>query len=323
MISSEVERVGAAFAELVDGGGLDLPLPGSGGTGARWRALAQIARRDLSVARLAEGHADAVAILTELGGPTPPPGSRWGVWAAEPPSPVVRAERCGDGWSLSGTKPWCSGAHACTHALLTARIGDERALFAAALTPGRAEPVEDTWPAVGMAGSDSGAVRLNAVPATLVGEPGDYVARPGFWHGAIAVAACWYGGACGVADTLLHKARAGRAEPHALAHLGAVDASLHAAGVVLADAARAVDSDPLDAHGEARGRAMRVRAVIEATCDDVLARVGRATGAGPLGSAAEHARRVADLTVYLRQSHAERDLAELGQLLAADGTPSW
>jgi hypothetical protein len=31
-----------------------------------------------------------------------------------------------------------------------------------------------------------------------------------------------------------------------------------------------------------------------------------------------HARAVADLTVYLRQHHAEADLAELGRLVTAD-----
>ncbi|MBA2389422.1 MAG: acyl-CoA dehydrogenase family protein [Geodermatophilaceae bacterium] len=312
-----------AFGKLLDSLAVDLPLPGSGQTGERWRGLAAIARRDLSVARLAEGHVDAVAILAELGGPPPPPGSRWGVWAAEPPAPVVLAERSGDGWSLTGTKPWCSGAHSCTHALVSARIGEERGLFAVALHPGQAEPVEDTWPAVGMAGSDSGAVTFDGAPAEIVGAPGDYVARPGFWHGAIGVAACWYGGACGVADKLLGNVRGGRAEPHMLAHLGAVDASLHATGSALADAARAVDADPLDTSGDAAALAMRVRAIVEETCDDVLARVGRATGAGPLGSSAEHARRVADLTVYVRQSHAERDLAELGRLVADGRTPSW
>jgi alkylation response protein AidB-like acyl-CoA dehydrogenase len=320
---SEVNRVGASFVELVGSGALNLPLPGSGETDKRWWGLAGIARQDLSLARLAEGHADAVAILAELGGPPPPAGSRWGVWAAEPPTPVVHAEERDGGWVLTGTKPWCSGAHSCTHGLVTARIGADRALFAAEMDPAHTEPVEDTWPAVGMAGSDSGAIRFDAAPAEPVGAPGQYLNRAGFWHGAIGVAACWYGGACGVADTLLKQARAGRAGPHALAHLGAVDAALHAAGVALAEAARAVDADPLDSRGEARIRAMRVRAVVEATCDDVLTRVGRASGAGPLGSDAAHARRVADLTVYLRQSHAERDLAELGTLLVENASTSW
>jgi hypothetical protein len=43
-----------------------------------------------------------------------------------------------------------------------------------------------------------------------------------------------------------------------------------------------------------------------------MGRVGRALGAGPLAHDEAHGRRVADLTVYLRQHHAERDLAQLG-----------
>ena len=51
----------------------------------------------------------------------------------------------------------------------------------------------------------------------------------------------------------------------------------------------------------------------------MLARTGRALGAGPLGHDEAHSRAVADLTVYLRQHHAERDLARLGELVAQQG----
>jgi hypothetical protein len=47
-------------------------------------------------------------------------------------------------------------------------------------------------------------------------------------------------------------------------------------------------------------------------------RTDRALGPGPLCLDEQHARAVADLTVYVRQSHAERDLAALGSLAAAD-----
>jgi hypothetical protein len=53
-----------------------------------------------------------------------------------------------------------------------------------------------------------------------------------------------------------------------------------------------------------------------------VGRVGRALGAGPLAHDEAHGRRVADLTVYLRQHHAERDLARLGALAAERG-PAW
>src|SRR6202020_2542936 len=59
----------------------------------------------------------------------------------------------------------------------------------------------------------------------------------------------------------------------------------------------------------------------EAAATDVLARTGRALGAGPLGHDEAHSRAVADLTVYLRQHHAERDLARLGSRAASGPHP--
>lgn len=44
-----------------------LPLPGAGHTAERHRLLAEVAREDLSLAKLAEAHWDATAILTEAG----------------------------------------------------------------------------------------------------------------------------------------------------------------------------------------------------------------------------------------------------------------
>jgi hypothetical protein len=147
-----------------------------------------------------------------------------------------------------------------------------------------------------------------------VGGVGEYVERPGFWHGGIGVAAVWAGGARGVATTLHAAARRRGGDPLLASALGAVDVALHAAGAALRDAAREVDADPGHLPA-ARLRALRVRAVVAAAVDDVLATVGRALGAGPLAHDGEHARRVADLSVYVRQHHGERDLAALGDLL--------
>jgi len=288
------------------------PLPGSGETRTRWTQLTNAARRDLVGGRLLEAHADAVAITAELHGPQPRPGELWGVWAAEPPAPALTARATGDGYVLDGRKLWCSGAHSCTNALVTARVGDDRALFAVDLRGPGTAPVPDTWHAVGMGASDSGAVDFVGVPAVRVGEPGAYLTRSGFWHGAIGVAACWYGGAVAVADEL--RRRVGD-DPFRLAHLGAVDAALYAANCVLDVAADEVDRDPADGHA-ALIRARRVRAVVEAAATETVDRVGRALGAGPLCADRIHAQLVADLTVYLRQSHAEHDLADLGTALS-------
>ncbi len=66
-------------------------------------------------------------------------------------------------------------------------------------------------------------------------------------------------------------------------------------------------------------RGLRVRALLEKVCAEVLDHTGRALGAGPLCHDARHARAVADLTVYIRQHHAEGDLAQLGHAIG-DGT---
>ncbi|GIE48909.1 acyl-CoA dehydrogenase [Amorphoplanes nipponensis] len=292
----------------------DLPLPGSGRTRERFDRLAAIARRDPVRARLAEGHADAVAIREELGDPGPErPDQVWGVWAAKPASLTARSD--GGTWTLTGDRPWCSGAGSCTHALVTAAAPDGVRLFAVENSTAWATPLDGTWPAVGMAGSDSRTIRFTDAPARPVGGPGAYVNRPGFWHGGVGVAACWYGGAAGVADTLLAHARG----PHALAHLGAVDVALGSARAVLHAAAARIDAEP---QADAQQLAVRVRCTVEAAAAQVIDRVGRALGAGPLGHDGAHARRVSDLTVYLRQSHAEADLAHLGELLKED-PPAW
>lgn len=56
--------VAEALTRALRAGELDLPLPGAGGTPERWRALGALAERDLSLARLAEGHALVSAPLT-------------------------------------------------------------------------------------------------------------------------------------------------------------------------------------------------------------------------------------------------------------------
>ena len=314
---SDLTTTGAEFVELVQSGALDLDLPGKGATVQRFSALMALGRRDPVLARLGEGHADALAILAELG-EAAAPATVWGVWAAVPRS--VRAVPTGDGWRLTGDRPWCSGSAVCTHALVTAEAPDGPRLFRVGVQDPSVTIIDGTWPAIGMARSDSRTVRFTATTAGAVGGPNDYVNRPGFWHGSIGVAACWLGGALGIADALLDRARAGAIDPHATAHLGGVDATISSAVSLLGQAARRIDERP----GEQQPLlARRVRAVVESAATEVMDRVGRALGASPLCLDAAHAARVADLTVYLRQSHAERDLEALGTLVAQEGGDVW
>jgi len=83
---ADTEALGTALSALVAQGADQLPLPGSGRTLERFRALAVVAGHDLRLCKLFEGHTDALAIMAELDSPSPPRGSTWGTWAAEPPT---------------------------------------------------------------------------------------------------------------------------------------------------------------------------------------------------------------------------------------------
>jgi alkylation response protein AidB-like acyl-CoA dehydrogenase len=318
---TRIDEVSKEFTRLVECSALNLPMPGAGNTRERWDVLREIAAADLCVARLAEAHVDALAILHELRGPDALPGSRWGVWAAHPPFPSLEARQVGDEWLLRGVKPFCSGATVCTHALVTADGPDGYRLFAVEL--GRdVRAIEGTWPAIGMAGSQSLDVEFRDTLAIPVGAPGAYLTRPGFWHGALAVAVCWYGGAIGLARTLVRESEHRTLGAHALAHLGAIDATLSALQDSFGAVAEEIDLDPHDAANVGEIRALELRANTERSALEVLERVGRALGARPLCHDERHARLAADLPVYVRQSHAETDLEHLGLAILAKGT-SW
>lgn len=302
----------------LEAGQLELPAPGSGRTGQRWAKLAAFTECDVVAGRHAEAHADAVAILAEVGGAAIESGQLWGVWAAEAPDGVLVATETGDGVRLDGVKAWCSGAGLCTHALVTARGPDDsRGLYAVELSSPSVTPMDSEWHHPGMSACDTRSVCFTGATAVAVGAPGRYLQRPGFWHGAIGVAACWLGGARSVAAPLYRAVgdEHGRAagDAHAQAHLGAVDAALAAATAVLWWAAAHIDARPSE---DAELIARRVRAVVEHAVDEAVSRTGRALGPAQLVMDAEHAQRVVDLQVYVRQSHAERDLAALGRVAA-------
>lgn len=297
-----------------------LPLPGSGNTIERWSHLARIAGDDVCLAKLLEAHHDAAAILADLGSPAIGDGELWAVWASEPPDAVVRVhDIAGRSCRISGTKAWCSGASLVTHALVTAVDGEQRVLVAVRLGDEGISTPHTQWDAVGMSRIVSGHLSVESTPAQLIGGAGEYLSRPGFWHGGGGIAACWFGAAVAIAETLRTHRRV-RTDTHAATHLGAIDIELSAAAAMLRETAEAIDRSPGDAH---RTAVIRLRSKIERVALEVIDRVGRALGPAPLCSDRAHAQRCADLAVFVRQSHAERDWESLGRDVHAEPRSPW
>jgi len=62
-------------------------------------------------------------------------------------------------------------------------------------------------------------------------------------------------------------------------------------------------------------QALKMRHMVEQMCTDVLRRFARALGPAPFVKDADVSRRYAELDLFLRQCHAERNLELLGRAL--------
>jgi hypothetical protein len=296
------------LAQVQASGELELPLPGRGATPLRHHALKRWGAKDLSLARIAEAHTDALAIMAEAG-QSPRPGRLYGVWASDAPTGRLTYRRLVTGdYVLQGTKQFCSGAGLLDAALVTAHGEAGILLLDAALDDFGIRPQPSRWASAAMADTDTVAVDFTDVQVSatrLVGEPNWYLSRPGFWHGAIGPAACWCGGALSLIEAATILARK---DPHSRAQVGALQSLGWAMNAFLDRSGEEIDRDPLDKQGEARVRALKVRHLIERACTEVLDRFGRATGPQLLAHDRHVARQHGALTLYIRQCHAERDL---------------
>jgi alkylation response protein AidB-like acyl-CoA dehydrogenase len=313
----------ASILDLARSLGRTAPQPQNGHTLDLWQSLATLGAADLMVARIIEPHLDALAILDQAGlSSLAPVGSTWGVFAAQRPGEILLATPVGGEWRLNGSKPWCSMAGALSHALLTARTDQGMQLFAIELQSPGVSPEGRPWRAVGLPKVPSEGLALVDVPAVPVGEPGWYVQRPGFSWGGIGVAAIWHGAATALARRLLQHCLSRKPDQIALWHLGSVDQALWSGQRALQAAAEIADADAVNVTHHAPFIAARVRASIVRTAETVLSAAAHGMGPEPLAFEPDHAHRVADLELYLRQDHAERSIAAHGQALFDDANSS-
>jgi len=289
-----------------------LPLPGAGNTSLRFRALWSFAAGSPSLGRVAEAHHDAIAILREAGR-TDHSRHLHAVWAAGGPDPL-QLQRLGNRWHLRGSKHWCSAATLARRALVTAHTSNgTEALVLVDLSHDGVRPQPPDWQSPAMTSVDTRTVHFDIDIDTghIIGVDDWYLTRPGFWHGAVGVAACWAGCVDGIVDRL---ATSWKSDPHACAHLGAIDAAMWNLHAIINAAANDIDTTPIGTAEARQQRALRVRHLVDTTVGEVLARIQRALGPGPLAHTRDLHRHITETDLYRRQSHAERDLETLGEL---------
>jgi hypothetical protein len=307
------------FRRQVAAGTLTMPDPASGRTAERHARLLEVGRADVQIARVAEAHTDAISILHEAGR-SEVPAALYGVWAAEDPACKLDLEQRpgrSDGFVLTGTKAFCTGAAMLDRALVTVRRYDLAYLVDIDVRDERVTFDESGWrtPAFAATSTSVATFYTYQVSATdIVGPPGWYLDRVGFWHGACGPASCWAGGAIGLVDHAIDAAAHKPADPHRDAQVGALAALRWQLEALVETAGNEIDLHPDDTSA-AMQRALMLRHNVERAAAAIVDLYGRALGPRPLIQDAQIIRRVSEVQLYIRQHHDEHDLESIGREL--------
>jgi len=271
--------------------------------------LVALGRTDIPLARLTEGHIDALRILAEAG-TTPRAGSLYAVWASRSQSTGLSARRTGAGWELSGTLRFASGAGVVDRALIPVWPADDvHLLLDLDVSSWSADGSVWQTRAMQVSRSHTFTVTGELVPLSgQVGPPGFYLERPGFFPGGVGVAAVWAGGAARVFD-LVRGQGAARASASRAMRTGGVRIELASAQGLLVAAGETLQRGPL---AGARDVSTLARAGVAAAVHRALAHLRQLAGAAGLAYQAELTRAVDDLDLYVRQLNPDSDAEWLG-----------
>ena len=275
------------------------------------KIIRQLGAADLSMARLIEGHLNAVALVCRYGtvaqigdmAKSAAAGALAAVWAAD--------DACGlhvvsDGAEkrLQGRKVLASGAGFVTRPLIAARAKDGQLLLLLNLAPGYKFDLSE-WQALGMKSTATGSVDFTGhhiSKAEIVGKPGDYMRQPHFSGGAWRFCAAHLGATERLVELFrAHLTQSGRGnDPYQLQRLAVCTTSAKTARFWVEEAAKRLgveDSDPQ----EVAAFANLTRNVTERSALDVMQLVQRGVGLRAFVRPHDIERICRDLATYLRQ----------------------
>lgn len=289
--------------------------------------LADVGWGDLAVARIYEGHANALWLVARFGSSEQQAhcaalvsaGVVLGVWNTDDPgAPLALAEG-----RLVGGKNFASGADGVSLAIVTVPAEGGRVML---LVPVSGQPIDRSWwRPTGMRLSGSHIVDFSGVYAPagcMIGNPDDYTSQPWFTGGAIRFAAAHTGGMHAVHDAMKdHLMQTGRAgDPHQQHRLARSAMAVETGYLWLHRAASAWNAAECKADedncSELLGIANAARMAIEFAALEVLELAERSVGAA--GFLAPHPleRLARDLRTYLRQPAPDRTLSMVGESIS-------
>ena len=295
-----------------------------------WELLRRIAYADASVARIADGHLNAMQRLalfadqdagcrTRLGR-AQAGDCLLGVWGADPrPGEGEPARMAGTASApvLSGVKTFCSGGHGLDAALVLARTEASPAPQLCLVDLDDSVEEDRSWfRAAGMRASESHRMVFHDTPVVaLIGEPGHIGAEPWFALDALRTASTWAGMADAAADAAAVELGARDADPLAELAAGRIAAARGTVDVWFQSGARRARGS-----GQLGGMAIALRAEVIRAIELILDEAARGCGSGPFarGGRLDRARR--DLELFTLQHRIDPLLMRLGRAGVA-GSP--
>ena len=279
-------------------------------TEALFADLIAITEANLPLARLYEGHVNALRLVRTLGDSTAraqvrrdcDAGLLLGVWGAEGAKPLAI-----DGDYLTGGKRFASGLGTVSRAVVT--VGEGKAVRLALLDVSdtqRHRP--ETWCKTGMRATVSGDFDATGIPVSdllWLGEPGQYLDEPGFIGGVWRIAAVQVGGTLGLlraaADHLAALGRLG-AEAQVARLAPVLTRALAAAEFTRRAAICAEGHEGARDPERALSLSAQARLLTEEIGQDAIAVTERAVGLPHFDMNAPTGRIARDLATYMRQA---------------------
>lgn len=268
------------------------------------RMLHVVARHDLPLARLFEGHVDALQIISRYAdcdlaaeiGAMAAQGGLFGVWNAALAGEPLRLT---DG-ALHGGKSFASGTGILTHVVAGVDTAEGNRLILIDLAASKPHMDRTRWQVVGMRRSETHIVRWNGAGGEsfrFVGRPGDYAREPYFSGGALRFVACHAGGVAALFDHVrAHLVTLGRTDdPHQAGRLAEMYTAAETAASAVRTAACAWGETGFVDHVAA------ARMIVTDCAERAIIIAQTAVGLGGMFDTHPLSAAMTDLMVYLRQ----------------------
>ena len=285
-----------------------------------FKRLVTVGEANLPLARLYEGHVNAVRIVTALGDAQARTdmcaqaarGVLFGVWGADGGTPLAVC-----GGTLTGGKRFASGLGVVGRAAVTVGQGDAVCLALLDVSDPSRQRFE-TWTKTGMRATASGDFVADGMCASClqwIGKRGQYLEEPGFIGGVWRIAAIQLGGTLGLLHAAARQLAAlGRlGAEQQVARLAPVLTRALAAGAFVERAARVAEGPVGRAEPErAVSLSVQARLLTEDIGQDAIAAVERSVGLQHFDETAQTGRIARDLATYMRQAARDALLQRAG-----------